>query len=287
MLTDMDDDATAVETTTTEAGPAAPPLPYTDAARLRLMLSWAFHDAADDALSGVGTYGDRRAEPGAHLEHALRLLRDAEDVVIAALAVERIADTTWEEIAEVCGVTKQTAHRKYAADVAAYIEKLQARTIWRADGMPDPKDHELPWPYRDPEDVVKHLDRWLCNPRSASVDRDNPRPVSSHLPRHSVGTLLGPVAAARRALLDLQLVPDPQRMAECFELEADLYERHNAEHPDTTSIETADLRAQAAQLRATEGHGITWKDGLPVVPGVDLESPELSTLLGPRLPVDE
>jgi hypothetical protein len=153
--------------------------------------------------------------------------------------------------------------------------------------MPDPKDHDLPWVYRDPEDVAPYLDRWLCNPRGASVDRDNPHPVSAHLPRHTAGTLLGPVSSARRALFDLQLIPDPQRMAETFELEAGLYERHNAEHPEMSPIETADLRAKAAQCRATEGHGKSWKEGLPTVPGVDLEPPELSTLLGPKLPADD
>ncbi len=266
---------------------AEPPLPYTDEARVRLLLSYAYRDVAELALSGAGTWADRGIQPGDAVEEAVRLVREAEEVLLAAIVWERVRGTTWEAIAQALQMHRQGAHRKYAGLVRAVLERLRKRTRWTRDALPSREEEtDLPWEYRDPEAAAAGLDRWLRDPTATSPARHQDNPGSAGLRRHTPLTMVMQAGRASQALTQLQMVPDPQLKAECEELEAEMYER--LERAGNTDSDFAALarqaRARAAQFRATPGHGTTWQEMFPDTPD---SSAEILASLGLRVAEDE
>lgn len=256
------------------------PLPFTDEARVRLMLSFAYKEVAELAMSGAATYADRHAEPGSNAADAAQIVERAKAALTIALVLEQVSGTSWLQIGEALGTTKQGAFRKYGEAVKKILRQLRKRTRWTRDALPSPEELHLPWEYRDPEEAAKALDRWLRDPIGASGIRFQANPGSAGLPRHTPLTMVMQAGRASTALTALQMVPDPQLRAECQDLEAQMFDRLLRE--GNTDSDWAALaiqaRAQAAQYRATPGHGITWQEALgPQTPD---ESADILARLG-------
>lgn len=74
---------------------------------------------------------DPDAPPGTVLSGALALQEKAEDLVKRAVIAERERGTTWEQIAQAAGITRQTAHERWANRTRAWADL--GRTIHGPD----------------------------------------------------------------------------------------------------------------------------------------------------------
>lgn len=106
----------APDASSAPAGPELHRLSPRDESRVALALT--LRQLADSALDAVPVVPE--PEPGELLRVALRLQRRVEDVVREAVVAERERGTTWAQIGEVAGVTRQSAHEKWYGDVHAW-----------------------------------------------------------------------------------------------------------------------------------------------------------------------
>src|SRR3954451_25482954 len=130
---------------------------YSFADLQRIAYMAACQQLSERARGQVSTDGDAYRRPGELVDDALALVRDAEDVLRLAVAAERAAATSWQEIGERLEVTRQSAHERFARAVEAI-----------ADGVLFPErepDHDggLGWwacpdGLQDPERTLAQLD---------------------------------------------------------------------------------------------------------------------------------
>src|SRR6266536_3410545 len=88
---------------------------YSDSSLGRLAFSQACRDLSDLARAHVATDADAHLRPGELLEEAGRLVAGAEQALRMAVVAERLRGTSWAEIGEALGVTRQSAHERYAS----------------------------------------------------------------------------------------------------------------------------------------------------------------------------
>uniref|UniRef100_A0AAU2JXX9 Sigma-70 family RNA polymerase sigma factor n=1 Tax=Streptomyces sp. NBC_00049 TaxID=2903617 RepID=A0AAU2JXX9_9ACTN len=260
----------------TEMSPQAdttpePSHPYTLAALARLMLSNAHRDIAETALSSVATQDDSSATvaPGDFVRKATELLRLAERAQRSAVVYERKRGASWEDIGDALGITKQSAHSKFADYVNEWDEPFDKPERRHPDGTAD--DRRIPYGARyapgaaapangSAEKTAAALDRWL---RRHDDWADREHPVSGSLPRYSTMEMSLLVSHAAHRLRMDQLVPDPYAEADLWDYNAELQERMIREserggHPLHPNIdypqEVARSRARATALREAAGH---------------------------------
>ncbi|WP_189602340.1 hypothetical protein [Streptomyces lateritius] len=266
---------------------AEPDHPYTRGALARLMLSDAHRDTAETALSRVGTHDDSSGTvaPGDFVREAAELLRLAEHAQRRAVVYERERGTSWEDIGEALGITKQSAHARFAEYVNEWTEPFEKPERRHADGTAD--DRRIPYGARyapgaavpaagSAEKTAAELDRWL---RRHDGWADQEHPVSGSLPRYStreMSLLVGD--AAFRMRID-QLLPDPHAEADLWEFHAELQERMIREsergglplHPKIDyPQEAARSRARAAALREAANRA-NIRDAQPAGSGEGIE----------------
>ncbi|MEV3926450.1 MULTISPECIES: hypothetical protein [Actinomycetes] len=107
---------------TSAEAPALAPLPPVltprDESRIAFARSvWAVWKSADRLVPI-----DPEALPGSLLTDALALQADAEKTVGRAVVAERERGTTWEQIAQAAGITRQTAHERWAHRARAWAD---------------------------------------------------------------------------------------------------------------------------------------------------------------------
>src|SRR5215204_3594062 len=90
---------------------------FTHAQLHRIAYMAACRELSDGARGQVSTYGDGHRRPGELIADAVALRHEAEDVVRLAVAAERAAGTSWQEIGERLDVTRQSAHERFARAV--------------------------------------------------------------------------------------------------------------------------------------------------------------------------
>lgn len=251
-----------------------PPHPYTEQALARLMLCDAYKETAELALHGITTRydGSSFVGGGSYIEEAARLLTHAEEVLNWAAVYERERGTSWEEIGEALGITKQSAHKKFAAAVERWRAPLDKPEHLNPDGTPD--DERIPFGVRytpdatvprgsTAEDTARELETWLRE-RTAPTDSwaDEEHPVTGHLPRHSTTAMLLLADRVSFRFYEDQLVPDPKAQADVADHRVALYERliREGDAPPEAPEWIAKDRARAAALRATPGHGVPWEE---------------------------
>ncbi|MEU6965020.1 hypothetical protein [Streptomyces chrestomyceticus] len=261
--------------TETDAPPTAaagqdPPHPYTEEALARLMLSDAYREVADLALHGVttGYDGSSIAGGGSYVEEAAALVAGAESVLRRAVVYERERGTSWEEIGAALGIAKQSAHKKFAADVERWRAPFDQPERLRPDGTPD--DERIPHgvryaaapsaaaaPPRRPPASWRH---GCARTHPTDSWPDHEHPVTGGLPRHSTTAMLLLADRSSFRLYEDQLVPGPQAQADLAERRAALYERlvREGDAPPEAHQWIAKDRARATALRNTPGHGTPW-----------------------------
>ncbi|MFF0170211.1 hypothetical protein [Streptomyces prasinus] len=251
-----------------------PPHPFTPAALARLLLSDTYRDVVDTALNRIGTKDDssETIAPGDFVREAAELIRLAESAQRRAVIYERERGASWEEIGEALGISRQSAHTKFAEHVKAWREPLDKPERLHPDGTPD--DKQIPYGARyapgsaapangSAEKTARLLDQWLRR-HDGWADREHP--VSGGLPRHStIEMVLLVHHAAHRMRMD-QLVPDLQTEADLWDLSADLQERMLRESecggdplPKGFHQSLASDRARAKALRAApDRDNVAW-----------------------------
>lgn len=124
---------------------------------LRIAHSAACADLSDLARSNATTYGDGHARGGELVEEAERLVRDAEDVRLLAVATERSRGVSWEAIGEALGgVSKQAAQKRFSERV----EQVELDVLLPDREGPDVGAQPKPGWTAGP-DAAAHPDEWL------------------------------------------------------------------------------------------------------------------------------
>jgi hypothetical protein len=131
---------------------------YGPRARLRVALALAAADLADHAAAIVPTDTDRAGHSGEMLACVAQLASAAQEMLALAIAYERRRGASWEGIGEALGVSKQAAHSRYAADVAAYDHALLM--AWLTGDA-----HYPGVPAGAIDAAASALDRWLSDRR--------------------------------------------------------------------------------------------------------------------------
>jgi hypothetical protein len=145
--------------------------------------------------SKVHTSADDRAESGAFIEHAVGLLRSAEELLNRAVVLERERGTSWEVIGEVFGMSRQGAQQKYGPTFDQWREALD-EPLRRGRG--NIYDSQLPDGPDDPERHVARLDAWLARVRES---KSTPRTASGGLERASLVEQIGELARQARRIV--------------------------------------------------------------------------------------
>jgi hypothetical protein len=164
----------------------------------------ACQELSDQARGQVSTYGDGYRRAGELVEDALRLVGQADEILRLAVAAERAASTSWQEIGERLDVSRQAAHERFAR----IVEEISDGVLF-PDRDPD---HEggLGWwacpdGLDDPERTVRLLDEWAVRHREPIDPERGEHPVSEGLGRRPdlvAIDAIGVVSALAKRLLD-------------------------------------------------------------------------------------
>jgi hypothetical protein len=226
--------------------------PYTDSSLGRLAFSEACRNLSDLARAHVPTYADGHLRPGELAGEAARLIAGAEQVLRMAVVAERLRGTSWAEIGEALGVTRQSAHERYAT----FEHELRQALLF-----PDRAGHAgtlgwwaVPDGLEDPETSAHDLDRWERRHRERTDPDRGELAVSAGLkPRRTVDET-GAVIQLAKLLVDDQLPAGVSRQRaerELYERKVALYERMLDEASADPQVPAllAEARARLAELR--------------------------------------
>jgi hypothetical protein len=147
---------------------------YSDAVRVRLALSAAAAELADDAAGLVATENETTGETVRDLiERVDQLAGQVDELRRLAVIYARERAQPWERIGEALGVTRQTAHERFAGVVNEWHDNLY-----------DPTRHTYQWLPEgayNPEQVLPRLEAWLAR---HDAEHAWPRSVAAGLPAY-------------------------------------------------------------------------------------------------------
>jgi len=126
----------------------------------RLAHSDACSELSDLARSSATTYADGFAHGGELVECAHRLVRDAEDVRLLAVAAERARGVPWDTIGEALGdVSRQAAQKRFGERVDELV--LDVLLPVRQSESGDGTSHSVgPQAALEPDRTATRLDAW-------------------------------------------------------------------------------------------------------------------------------
>jgi hypothetical protein len=250
----------------------------------RLAYFTACRDLSDQARGQVSTYGEAHRRSGELVEDAVRLVGQADEVLRLAVAAERAASTSWQEIGERLGVTRQSAHERFAR----IVDEISDGVLF-PDREPA-REGDLGWwacpdGLEDPERTVGRLDEWARQHRTPTDIDHGRHPVSDGLgQREGLAAIeaIGVVTALAKRLMDGDLPPGVserrarrtllERKVEAFGLVA------SREHG-------AGARAARTQASAAWEELVTWhREDLE--PRVTVDSVQNAGLEGYRFALD-
>jgi hypothetical protein len=228
----------------TEPDPETDRYAYSRAALARLVLSYERRQLAEQAAAGVPT-DDTYATTGILVTEAQQLVELAREVLTRSVIYERTNGTSWEEIGEALGMTRQSALERFKAAMDEWelslVEPFQTDENWL---IPFMRIHGAAY---EPTWNGRLLDQWVRETLPAYRDREYP--VSGHLQPLSAGEEMHQVQAAIRHLHSSGA--GPAERAAVYERKAALLDRIAIEDGTPEAAEqAAETRAHAAQLRA-------------------------------------
>jgi hypothetical protein len=227
--------------------------PYSDSSLGRLAFSQACRELSDLARAHVSTYADGHLRPGELLEGATRLVAGAEAALRMAIVAERLRGTSWADIGEALGVTRQSAHERYAP----FEREMRAALLF-----PDREGEHgglgwwaVPDGLEDPERTARDLDEWERRHRERTDPDRGETPVSAGLQARRTLDETGAVIELAKLLLDGS-VPDgvshERAERELYERKVAAFERMLADGTADPGVATqlAEARARLAELNA-------------------------------------
>jgi hypothetical protein len=217
---------------------------YSHEARARLALSAAAKELSDYAR-GLVSADDRGTGPGEVVERAVQLVDDARGMLERAVVYERERGASWQTIGAALGISRQTAHERFAE-----LERRWKDALHRADAEAGPGGRparRLPAGADDPERWGRLLDWWVIRHRESTDLDSGEHPVSGQQGPQS------PQAAAAELRRDgYELITRGASLAERFsfyERKAELLDQISAADPDDPAAAGA---ASAARLQLEE-----------------------------------
>jgi len=134
---------------------------YSHATRARLALSVAAKGVSDEAR-GLVSADDRGTGAGEIVEWAVQLVDDARAVLDRAVVYERERGASWQTIGAAIGISRQTAHERFAEVERCWKEALGRSDAAAGRGRQAPG---LPPGAEDPEGWGRQLDQWVIRHR--------------------------------------------------------------------------------------------------------------------------
>lgn len=216
---------------------------YSHAAQARLALSAAARGVSDEAR-GLVSADDRGSGAGEIVERAVQLVDDARALLERAVVYERERGASWQTIGAAIGISRQTAHERFAE-----VERRWKDALGRPDAAAGPRAPRLPAGAEDPEEWGKQLDRWVIRHREPGDVDTGEHPVSG---QQGPQSLLQAAAQLRHD--GQELTSRGASLAERFafyERKAVLLEQIAAADPDDPAAGEA---AAAARRQLQEAH---------------------------------
>jgi hypothetical protein len=202
--------------------------PYTDASRARLAVSLEAQELSDLArrwvnvppgeLRSSGSGGDR----GGTVEAVRRLCAQADWVMTQAVVYERVGGSTWEQIGEALGVSKQAAHERYAGAEREFREALREPEGVGESGEPYIRLNAAAY---EPDRFARDLDAWARRHREPTDAFDDARPVSGQLARMDAHTEILALGSRRQWLFRKYIVPPASELLGLARRELAIWER--------------------------------------------------------------
>jgi hypothetical protein len=228
-----------------------PAPPYSDSSLGRLAFSQACRDLSDLARAHVATYADAHLRPGELLEEAGRLVAGAEQALRMAVVAERLRGASWAQIGETLGVTRQSAHERYAP-----FEREMRRALLfpdRAGEHGGPGWWAVPDGLEDPERTARDLNEWERRHRERTDPDRGETAVSGGLQARRTLDETGAVIELAKLLLDDGLpagVSRERAERELYERKVAVFERMLADGTGDAEVATqlAEARARLAEL---------------------------------------
>ncbi|WP_072474296.1 hypothetical protein [Amycolatopsis australiensis] len=227
--------------------------PWTDATRARLAVSLAARELADSLIGWVPippaeltiTGGQHRPLPDrTSIDDADRLRSRVEDFVELVAVYEMVSGATWEMLGDDLGISRQSAHRRYAEA----LDRFKGALLEAEDGVEG--SFRLPEGADNPEYWGPRLDKWYRERRRPSDPAQQDDPVSGGMTRLHPHIELMRLQRRRSRLLGEYLVPPAEKILPIAERELVLWKQlGEAGHDVADAIER--LQRQIAELRAT------------------------------------
>jgi hypothetical protein len=230
-------------------GSSEPPTslaPYTDASLARLALAHEASELADSARAFVPIHPSELRSTGgggtggSMIEDAARLRAQADQVLTLAVVYERLTGTSWEQIGEALGVTRQSAHQRYADAERRFREALAEPEATGDSGEPYVRLDAAAY---EPDEWAGRLDAWVIRHREPWDAGQGPAPVSGGLARMDPQTELFALADRRRRLFAQHFVVPREELIAIAERELQLWLQMAA--AETGSVRPA---AEAAEM---------------------------------------
>jgi hypothetical protein len=226
--------------------------PYSRKAQARVALSVAARQVSDYARSLV-LADDRGSGPGETVERAAQLVDQARAVLERAVVCEREQGASWQVVGAALGISRQTAHERFAEVERRWKDAL--RRPYAEAGPGDVRALRLPEGAEDPERWGRRLDAWVIRHRERTDVDTGEHPVSGQQGPQSLLEAAGELFDEGRELT-IRGASLAERFA-FYERKAALLEQIAAADPDDATAGQAAIAArrqlQEARRRAHPG----------------------------------
>lgn len=108
----------------------------TSARLARLTHAHAAHELSERLVAVTSTYADAYGRGAFHTEEAAQVLSDAQALLAAAVVADRVRGCSWTEVGEALGVSKQSAHERFAGSEREFREAILFPDRQAAPEMP-------------------------------------------------------------------------------------------------------------------------------------------------------
>ena len=187
----------------------------------RLAVSSTAAEIAENATGIVPTYADEYNYPTDDLEQAIRILGRAEELLALSVVYARERGASWADIGQSLGITRQSAHERFAERERAWVDALDRPftlgEIAGSTGVQTVVVTRLPDALGDPDFTIDYLDKWcaehIATVPNASTGVESAKMVSAKLPRHTRFTEMASVIRTSDYLRDSETVTAAERDA--------------------------------------------------------------------------
>ncbi len=212
---------------------------YSRKSQARIALSVAAREVSDEAR-GLVPADDRGSGVGEIVERVVQLVDHTRDVLERAVVFEREQGASWQDIGAALGISRQTAHERFAEVEERWKDAL--RRPWAEAGPGGRQALRLPEGAEDPERWSRQLDTWVIQHRERTDVDTGEHPVSGQQRPQSLLEASGDLLNEGRELT-ARGASSGERFA-FYERKATLLEQIAAADPDDPTARLAAIAAR-------------------------------------------